>query len=369
MPFRPAAALLAGLFAVGLAAAPAARRGLNAVQTGLVCMADANLTRTNPTDTNPTDTTPAAAHAACAQRQRRAPAATAETAAPWPADLTLQARAEPAGDGSFSLTLEAWQDGAGDGPGASAVLRYTLSTALRLDPEAEPHAYLLEKTRTGWGSVKIPLPEDAVTCDPDTNTLTVTGVDYAAHPVTEKPALDETGHTTYGRKLVVRLDGVRPAYARTYGGQGVPVGGGGLYDAAGTQGAAFWPTAVDLPLRCAYAPADQQLQPGEAINFGYMLRPPGAAGLPDGINNAQCRVTYTVADAAGTAAVYTVEAGEPIGAGVWTTPPTAETLSAGETRAFTVTVTLESIRTAAGAPNPAAARLTLQSTARASASS
>ena len=73
---------------------------------------------------------------------------------------------------------------------------------------------------------------------------------------------------------------MRPAYARSYGGQGVPVGGGGLYDAEGTQGAAFLPTAVDFPLRCACTPADQRLDAGEAVNFGYMLRPPGAAGLP-----------------------------------------------------------------------------------------
>ena len=63
--------------------------------------------------------------AASALRQRNAPAATAETApaspkAPWPAVLTLQARAEPAGDGSFTLTLEAWQDGAGPGPDSAA---------------------------------------------------------------------------------------------------------------------------------------------------------------------------------------------------------------------------------------------------------
>ena len=310
--------------------------------------------------------------AASALRQRNAPTATAETApaspkAPWPAVLTLQARAEPAGDGSFTLTLEAWQDGAGPGPDSAARLCYTLSTALQADLQTAPHVYLLEKTRTGWGSVKLALPEDAVHYDPETGTLAVTGFDYAAHPVTEKPALDETGHTTYGRKLVVRLDGVRPAYARSYGGQGVPVGGGGLYDAEGTQGAAFLPTAVDLPLRCACNPADQRLAAGEAVNFGYMLRPPGAAGLPDGINNAQCRVRYTVADAAGVIAAYTVEAGEPMGAGRWTTPPPVQRLAAGETRTYTVTLTLEAARTAAGEPNPAAERLVVQSTATATA--
>lgn len=309
--------------------------------------------------------------AAGAQRRRGAPApaesdtretATAETAA-WSAALTLCAAAEPDGEGGWTLTLEAWQNGAGAGPDASAVLCYTLSTALQADPAAAPHAYLLEKTRTGWGSVKQPLPADAVQFDPDAGTLRVTGFAYAAHPVTDKPALDETGHTTYGRKLVVRLDGIRPAYARTYGGQGMPVGGGGLFTAAGVQGAAFAPTAVDLPLRCAFAPADQTLAPGAAVNFGYMLRPPGAAGLPDGVNNALCDLCYTISDETGPVAVYEVPAGEPMGAGCWTTPPPDHRPAAGTTRRYTVTVALRAVRTASGTENPAAARLRIQSTA------
>ena len=149
---------------------------------------------------------PTQSAAASALRQRNAPAATAETApaspkAPWPAVLTLQARAEPAGDGSFTLTLEAWQDGAGPGPDSAARLCYTLSTALQADPQTAPHVYLLEKTRTGWGSVKLALPEDAVHYDPEAGTLAVTGFDYAAHPVTEKPALDETATRPTGASL------------------------------------------------------------------------------------------------------------------------------------------------------------------------
>ena len=149
-------------------------------------------------------------------------------------------------------------------------------------------------------------------------------------------------------------------------GQGVPVGGGGLMRRR-NAGRSLFAHPVDFPLRCACNPADQRLAAGEAVNFGYMLRPPGAAGLPDGINNAQCRVRYTVADAAGVIAAYTVEAGEPMGAGRWTTSPPVQRLAAGETRTYTVTLTLEAARTAAGEPNPAAGRLVVQSTATATA--
>ena len=74
-----------------------------------------------------------------------------------------------------------------------------------------------------------------------------------------------------------------------------------------------------------------------------------------------------MADAAGVIAAYTVEAGEPMGAGRWTTPPPVQRLAAGETRTYTVTLTLEAARTAAGEPNPAAGRLVVQSTATATA--
>ena len=288
--------------------------------------------------------------AASALRQRNAPAATAETApaspkAPWPAVLTLQARAEPAGDGSFTLTLEAWQDGAGPGPDSAARLCYTLSTALQADPQTAPHVYLLEKTRTGWGSVKLSLPEDAVHYDPEAGALAVTGFDYAAHPVPKNPRWMKPATRPTGASL---LSGWT-AYARltpaVTAARACRWAGAGCMTPKEHRVQPFCPRR--LIFRCA-APATRPTSgwdAGEAVNFGYMLRPPGAAGLPDGINNAQCRVRYTVADAAGVIAAYTVEAGEPMGAGRWTTPPPVQSLAAGETRTYTVTLTLEAART------------------------
>ena len=113
----------------------------------------------------------------------------------------------------------------------------------------------------------------------------------------------------------MRLSGLRADYAATFGGQGLPVGGGGVYtadpDGGGALCAPLPPAAVDVPLRCAYAPADQRLQPGEAVNFGYMINPPdGRAGMmPDGRNNAACSLCYTVSDASGPVAEYEVPAG------------------------------------------------------------
>ena len=150
------------------------------------------------------------------------------------------------------------------------------------------------------------------------------------------------------------------------------MGGGGVYtadpDSGGALCAPLPPAAVDVPLRCAYAPADQRLQPGEGVNFGYMINPPdGRAGMmPDGRNNAACSLCYTVSDVNGPVAEYEVPAGLPVGAGHWTrTPDPAPVLAAGQALRYTVTVTLCAARMPAADPPPqgSAARLVLQSEA------
>ena len=184
---------------------------------------------------------PAGRAAPAAQRaavQRAAPATQesarvlggGEAAAPWPEGvLQLRQQAVCGADGLYTVTLEAWAAGPlpeGDWPGGEAVLAYTLTGGLAFGPDTAVHAYAIDKTRSGWAAVKQECPDLRIAADAQAGTLCVSGFDYTARVVTEKPALDGSGHTTYGAKLVVRLSGLRADYAATFGGQGLPVGGG-----------------------------------------------------------------------------------------------------------------------------------------------
>ena len=80
---------------------------------------------------------------------------------------------------------------------------------------------------------------------------------------------------------------------------------------------------MDLPLNAPCFPVDQTIQDGQAVNFGYMLRPPhgDSSALPDGTNNAWCNAAYTVTDANGQVmGCFRVGAGQPVGAGRWDAP-------------------------------------------------
>lgn len=274
-------------------------------------------------------------------------------------------------DGTYTLTLQAWARAEAESlPGPEAELRYDLADEYSMDGDVRIQVYALDKTHSGWGQVKLDADGLQMTDDVQTGTLTVTGFDYRTNAVSDKPRLDESGRTTFGRKLVVRVEGLRPDYAATYGGCGVTAGTGGVYatktaDAQPVCLAAFPAAAADIPLRCTYAPADQTLTPEEEVNFGYMINPPGGAGnMPDGHNNAWCTVRYTVSDERGPVAEYTVPAAAAVSGGSWTLWPQESHRAPGR---YTVTVTLCAVKAPTGAqpPQGSARRLVLQTAAAA----
>lgn len=284
--------------------------------------------------------------------------------------LTQQITCEE--NGTYTLTLQAWAEaGAKAAPGPESQLRHTLAPEYTATEETDVQAYAVDKTHSGWGQVKRDLPGLQLTADAQTGTLTVTGFDYTTNAVSEKPRLDSQGHTTFGRKLVVRVSGLQPDYAATFGGCGVTAGEGGLYTAekGGTQPvclAEFPAAAADIPLRCTYAPADQTLTEQQEVNFGYMINPPGgnAGNIPDGKNNAWCTVRYTVSDKTGPVSEYTVPAAAAMSGGCWTLWPSNSYHAPGR---YTVTVTLCAVQDPVGDPPPqgSARRLVLQTGAAA----
>lgn len=297
---------------------------------------------------------------------------------PLPADtepkLCLTQQMNCCSDGTYTLTLQAWaEEGTKDAPGPETQLRYQLAPEYAMAEAPDVQVYAMDKTHSGWGQVKLDLPDLQLTADASTGTLSVTGFDYTTNAVSKKPRLDADDQTTFGRKLVVRLSGLRADYAATFGGCGITAGTGGLYTAANgsTQPvclADFPAAAADIPLRCTYAPADQTLTAEQEVNFGYMINPPGgnAGNIPDGKNNAWCTVCYTVSDADGPVAEYTVPAGSAMSGGSWTLWPQKICRAPGR---YTVTVTVCAVREPVGTtpPQGSARRLVLQTGARADA--
>ena len=301
------------------------------------------------------------------------PAASAAPAGETAPKLCLDQQILCESDGTYTLTLQAWAETGAPAPGPSSELRYTLAPEYAMTEQTKIQVYALDKTYSGWGQVKLDLPGLQLSTDAATGTLSVTGFDYTTNAVSLKPRLGAGGRSTFGRRLVVRVCGLRADYAATYGGCGVSAGSGGVYLAGddGTQPvccATFPAAAADIPLRCAYAPADQTLTAEQEVNFGYMINPPGgsAGSMPDGHNNAWCTVRYTVSDAEGPVAEYTVPAGTAVSGGSWTLWPGDSFRAPAE---FTVTVTLCAVKDPAGDPPPqgSAQRLVLQSRAQAEA--
>lgn len=191
-----------------------------------------------------------------------------------------------------------------------------------------------------------------VTAALDNGVLTASGFDFSS-----------------GRKLVVQLAGLRPARASSFGGQGVPAGKGGvLENTHETDDEIPYPmVCVDLPLNAPCFPADQQIRAGQAVNFGYMLRPPhgDSSALPDGSNNAWCNAVYTITDTAGCViGCFRVGAGQPVSTGQWDEPlPQICPRSDAE---YTVTLTLTAVQEAAGSGPGGTAQAACSSTAKVS---
>ena len=167
----------------------------------------------------------------------------------------------------------------------------------------------------------------------DNGVLTVSGFDF-----------------TTGKKLVVQLAGLQPARGSSFGGQGIPVGEGGVLQTVHeTDYMVRYPAVgMDLPLNAPCFPVDQTIQDGQAVNFGYMLRPPhgDSSALPDGTNNAWCNAAYTVTDANGQVmGCFRVGAGQPVGAGRWDAP-LPQICPQSDTQ-YTVTLTLTAVQDAA----------------------
>lgn len=176
--------------------------------------------------------------------------------------------------GSYTLRLET----SSEAGGADAVIRYTLASELDAG-SARLQYWAVDKTPQGWSQTMQNCPKVAAALD--NGVLTVSGFDF-----------------TTGKKLVVQLAGLQPARGSSFGGQGIPVGEGGILQTVHeTDYMVRYPAVgMDLPLNAPCFPVDQTIQDGQAVNFGYMLRPPhgDSSALPDGTNNAWCNAAYTV---------------------------------------------------------------------------
>ena len=267
--------------------------------------------------------------------------------------------------GSYTLRLETSSE-AGE---ADAVIRYTLASELDAD-SARLQYWAVDKTPQGWSQTMQNCPKVAAALD--NGVLTASGFDF-----------------TTGKKLVVQLAGLQPARGSSFGGQGIPVGEGGVLQTvhetdymdrgpgARREGTALqtvhetdymvrYPAVgMDLPLNAPCFPVDQTIQDGQAVNFGYMLRPPhgDSSALPDGTNNAWCNAAYTVTDANGQVmGCFRVGAGQPVGAGRWDAP-LPQICPQSDTQ-YTVTLTLTAVQDAAGSGPSGTAQAACSSTAQ-----
>lgn len=245
--------------------------------------------------------------------------------------------------GSYTLRLET----SSKAGGADAVIRYTLASELDAG-SARLQYWAVDKTPQGWSQTMQNCPKVAAALD--NGVLTVSGFDF-----------------TTGKKLVVQLAGLQPARGSSFGGQGIPVGEGGvLQNVHETDYMVRYPAVgMDLPLNAPCFPVDQTIQDGQAVNFGYMLRPPhgDSSALPDGTNNAWCNAAYTVTDANGQVmGCFRVGAGQPVGAGRWDAP-LPQICPQSDTQ-YTVTLTLTAVQDAAGSGPSGTAQAACSSTAQ-----
>ena len=245
--------------------------------------------------------------------------------------------------GSYTLRLET----SSEAGGADAVIRYTLASELDAG-SARLQYWAVDKTPQGWSQTMQNCPKVAAALD--NGVLTASGFDF-----------------TTGKKLVVQLAGLQPARGSSFGGQGIPVGEGGVLQTVHeTDYMVRYPAVgMDLPLNAPCFPVDQTIQDGQAVNFGYMLRPPhgDSSALPDGTNNAWCNAAYTVTDANGQVmGCFRVGAGQPVGAGRWDTP-LPQICPQSDTQ-YTVTLTLTAVQDAAGSGPSGTAQAACSSTAQ-----
>ena len=245
--------------------------------------------------------------------------------------------------GSYTLRLET----SSEAGGADAVIRYTLASELDAG-SARLQYWAVDKTPQEWSQTMQNCPKVAAALD--NGVLTVSGFDF-----------------TTGKKLVVQLAGLQPARGSSFGGQGIPVGEGGVLQTVHeTDYMVRYPAVgMDLPLNAPCFPVDQTIQDGQAVNFGYMLRPPhgDSSALPDGTNNAWCNAAYTVTDANGQVmGSFRVGAGQPVGAGRWDAP-LPQICPQSDTQ-YTVTLTLTAVQDAAGSGPSGTAQAACSSTAQ-----
>ena len=245
--------------------------------------------------------------------------------------------------GSYTLRLET----SSEAGGTDAVIRYTLVPELDAG-SARLQYWAVDRTPQGWSQTMQNCPKVAAALD--NGVLTASGFDF-----------------TTGKKLVVQLAGLRPARGSSFGGQGVPAGEGGVLQTVHeTDYTVCYPAVgVDLPLNAPCFPADQTIQAGQAVNFGYMLRPPhgDSSALPDGTNNAWCDAAYTVTDADGQViGCFRVGAGQPVGTGQWDAP--LPQICPGQNTQYTVTLTLTAVQDAAGSGPSGTAQAACSSTAQ-----
>ena len=221
--------------------------------------------------------------------------------------------------GSYTLRLET----SSEAGGADAVIRYTLASELDAG-SARLQYWAVDKTPQGWSQTMQNCPKVAAALD--NGVLTASGFDF-----------------TTGKKLVVQLAGLQPARGSSFGGQGIPVGEGGVLQ-----------TVHETDYMVRYPAVGMDLP-----------RPPhgDSSALPDGTNNAWCNAAYTVTDVNGQVmGCFRVGAGQPVGAGRWDAP-LPQICPQSDTQ-YTVTLTLTAVQDAAGSGPSGTAQAACSSTAQ-----
>ena len=189
--------------------------------------------------------------------------------------------------GSYTLRLET----SSEAGGADAVIRYTLASELDAG-SARLQYWAVDKTPQGWSKTMQNCPKVAAALD--NGGLTASGFDF-----------------TTGKKLVVQLAGLQPARGSSFGGQGIPVGEGGVLQTVHeTDYMVRYPAGgMDLPLNAPCFPVDQTIQDGQAAGrhkqcvvqrslYGNGCQWPGDGVLPRGGRAARWRRAVGCAAAA-----------------------------------------------------------------------
>lgn len=182
--------------------------------------------------------------------------------------------------------------------GKDAVLFDEAAQDFVLCDSTEARAYTSDYTADGTWKDPVPAEGISIRCDPEKNTVSVTGFDYSANYVTKNGHVDRSGFC--GRKLIVTFR-IRPL--AVFGGNGVETNTGrsGVYPDGSLQNptGCFPIPRVDIPLAYEIDGRDKNVFAPDAVTLPALAKYK-TGFIPDGVNNRHVAITVDICDSAGT---------------------------------------------------------------------